>query len=152
MAHKSRKKHLEFELYLVPFIDLLSVCICFLLITAVWIQIGSLNVKQAIGGQAASDSTKKATLWVRLGAGGQVHLEAKDSKVPKKLASVSVAGLDGRPNAEQVQSLVSELRAKDESLSTALIQPQVGSVYEDIVNLMDHVKKAGILSLGLTPL
>ncbi|MBX9766535.1 MAG: biopolymer transporter ExbD [Bdellovibrionales bacterium] len=152
MAHKSRKKHLEFELYLVPFIDLLSVCICFLLITAVWIQIGSLNVKQAIGGQAASDSVKKATLWVRLGAGGQVHLETKDSTVPKKLASVNVAGIDGKPNSEQVQTIVSELRAKDQTLATALIQPDVGSVYEDIVQLMDHVKKAGIVSLGLTPL
>ena len=43
------KKGLNAELNLVPFIDLLSMCICFLLMTAVWVQIGVLDVKQGIG-------------------------------------------------------------------------------------------------------
>lgn len=38
----------NFDLNLVPFIDLLSVCITFLLATAVWTQIMSLQVDQAI--------------------------------------------------------------------------------------------------------
>ena len=52
---RHNKKHLDFELNLIPCIDLLSVCICFLLLTAVWLQVGSLSVKQAIGGQSAAD-------------------------------------------------------------------------------------------------
>ena len=43
-----RGKSQNFDLNLVPFIDLLSVCITFLLATAVWTQIMSLQVDQAI--------------------------------------------------------------------------------------------------------
>lgn len=45
---KGRGKSGNFDLNLVPFIDLLSVCITFLLATAVWTQIMSLQVDQAI--------------------------------------------------------------------------------------------------------
>jgi len=43
-----RGKTMNFDLNLVPFIDLLSVCITFLLATAVWTQIMSIQVDQAI--------------------------------------------------------------------------------------------------------
>jgi biopolymer transport protein ExbD len=43
---KSGKKPLDAELNLVPFIDLLVCCICFLLITAVWTQMKRVNVSQ----------------------------------------------------------------------------------------------------------
>jgi len=43
-----RGKSQNFDLNLVPFIDLLSVCITFLLATAVWTQIMALQVDQAI--------------------------------------------------------------------------------------------------------
>ncbi|HOX45613.1 MAG TPA: biopolymer transporter ExbD [Myxococcota bacterium] len=41
------KKPLNVELNLVPFIDLLTCLICFLLMAAVWIQIGKISVAQA---------------------------------------------------------------------------------------------------------
>lgn len=44
-----RGKVLNFDLNLVPFIDLLSTCITFLLATAVWVQVTTLQVDQAIG-------------------------------------------------------------------------------------------------------
>jgi biopolymer transport protein TolR len=47
-AGGGRGKGMNFDLNLVPFIDLLSVCITFLLATAVWTQIMSLQVDQAI--------------------------------------------------------------------------------------------------------
>lgn len=40
------KKSVDFQLNLVPFIDLLSVLISFLLMTAVWTQIAKIDVKQ----------------------------------------------------------------------------------------------------------
>ena len=45
------KKSLDSELNLIAFISLLSVLICSLLLTAIWIQIGSMDVKQAVGGR-----------------------------------------------------------------------------------------------------
>ncbi|HMV67876.1 MAG TPA: biopolymer transporter ExbD [Myxococcota bacterium] len=43
-----RGKNQNFDLNLVPFIDLLSVNITFLLVTAVWLQLSSVNVEQSI--------------------------------------------------------------------------------------------------------
>ena len=48
------KRELNSNLNLTPFIDLLSTCVCFLLITAVWIDIGSLEIKQSHGTEAAA--------------------------------------------------------------------------------------------------
>src|SRR2546430_3537368 len=48
-AAKGGKKLLDAEINLVPFIDLLSCCISFLLITAVWTQIAGLQVASSGG-------------------------------------------------------------------------------------------------------
>jgi len=50
---KGGKKSLDAELNLIPFIDLLIVNICFLLITAVWTQMARIKVSQKGKGQAA---------------------------------------------------------------------------------------------------
>jgi biopolymer transport protein ExbD len=42
------KKSLVVDLNLVPFIDLLTVCITFLLLTAVWTQTGRINIDQSV--------------------------------------------------------------------------------------------------------
>jgi biopolymer transport protein TolR len=52
---KSGKKPLDAAINLVPFIDLLSCCISFLLITAVWTQLARMDVTQK--GQGAAGST-----------------------------------------------------------------------------------------------
>jgi len=45
---KGGKKPVNVELNLVPFIDLLIVCITFLLLTAVWTQTGRINIDQSV--------------------------------------------------------------------------------------------------------
>lgn len=149
---RKRHKHLDFEINLIPCIDLLSVCICFLLLTAVWLHVGSMNVKQAVGGQAASDTAKKPTVWVNMGAEGDVSLDVRDARVPAKLAKVKIAGLGGRPNLENLAGFVQQLKAAEPELNTALIQPQAASAYEDIIDLMDQFKKSGVIDLGVSPL
>src|SRR3954469_16335928 len=54
-AAKSGKKPLDAQINLVPFIDLLSCCLSFLLITAVWTQLARMDVTQK--GQGAAGST-----------------------------------------------------------------------------------------------
>lgn len=146
------KKSLDVELNLVPFIDLLSVCICFLLITAVWIQVGSMNTKQAVGGQAAEDTTKKPTMWVYMQNAGQVILDVRDARLPSHLSKIKVDGLEGKPNFEKVNAAVAAIKTAEPALRTALIQPLASSVYEDIIELMDQFKKSGLIDLGVSPL
>lgn len=147
-----RKKHLEFEINLIPAIDLLSVCICFLLITAVWLNVGSINVKQAVGGQPQSETARKPTLWVQFGESGDVRLEVKDSSVPARLRTLSLKGNEGKPNLEQISQVAKELKTLEPTLSTVLLQPNAQSLYEDIIDVMDSFKKQGMGDLGVSPL
>lgn len=147
-----KRKHLDFELNLIPFIDLLSTCICFLLLTAVWLHVGALNVKQAVGGQSAAETEKKPTMWVMLGDKGDVTLDLRDARVPAKLAKVSIPGVDGKPNLENLKATLQQIKATEPALTTALIQPRATSVYEDIIDLMDQFRKSGLIDLGVSPL
>lgn len=147
------KKHLDFEINLIPFIDLLSACICFLLLTAVWVQVGTMDVKQAVGGQPAGETQKKPTLWVHMGNAGEVSVEVQDTdKVPAKLRKLTVKGVDGKTSFSDLENVVGELKSLEPNLRTALIQPQGQSVYEDVIAIMDQFKKQGLIDLGVSPL
>ena len=146
------KKSMDFELNLIPFIDLLSVCICFLLITAVWTQIGTLNTKQSVGAQTAASNDKKPLLNVSIDDLGNVTIEAKDSKISGKNSVYSIAAVSGRPHFAQIAEAVSQMRGNDPEILTALVQPKAATMYEDIIELMDQFKKGGIINLGVNPL
>jgi biopolymer transport protein TolR len=150
---KHSKKHLDFEVNLIPFIDLLSVSICFLLITAVWLSVGSLNVKQAVGGQAQEDTKKSPLVWVRLTTQGDVDLEVQQSSlVPAGLRKIRIPQVDKRVNWEGFEKAISSIKQVEPSLNTGLIQPTASTAYEDIIDVMDKLKASGMTDLGVSPL
>jgi len=64
---KGKKKALDAVVNVVPFIDLLSCCLSFLLITAVWTQVAKLQVSQSGGPSDApppSDKTLQLSLTI----------------------------------------------------------------------------------------
>lgn len=147
------KRHLDFEVNLIPFIDLLSTCICFLLLTAVWINIGAMNVKQAVGGQAASETPeKKPTLWVMMRESGDLEVETKDASIASNLARLLIASRGGKPDLGRLGEVVTQIRSLDGRVTTALVQPTAVSLYEDIIDIMDEVKRSGFIDLGVAPL
>jgi len=62
---KGGKKPLDAAINLVPFIDLMAVTISFLIMTAVWTQIGRLQVSQA-GGPSAEETPPSEVKTVQL--------------------------------------------------------------------------------------
>ena len=150
---RAHKKHLDFELNLVPFIDLLSVCICFLLMTAVWNQVGSMDAKQAIGGQPAAESEKKATIWAYLTETGNLDVEVKDSRAGKGgITKARIPAVENKPDWAQFETLIEQIKVQDPGISTALIQPKAVSALEEIVEVMDKFRKHGVMNLGVSPL
>lgn len=150
---RKHNKHLDFEVNLIPFIDLLSVCICFLLLTAVWVQIGAMNVKQAVGGQPAADTQKKPVMWVHMNDKGDLSLDVQESaRVAAAFRKTQINAIEGHPDFERLAEIVGKIKETEPALVTALIQPQAASIYEDIVRVMDQVKKAGLIDLGVAPL
>lgn len=150
---KHSKKVLDFEVNLIPFIDLLSVSICFLLITAVWMNVGSMNVKQAVGGQAQEDTKRSPQVWVRMTAKGDLDLEVQQSSlVPAAMRKLRVAQVDNKVDWEGFEKAIASIKALEPSLNTGLIHPTASTAYEDIIDAMDRLKKNGMTDLGVSPL
>src|SRR3954468_23063136 len=91
---KGGKKALDAELNLVPFIDLLSCCISFLLITAVWTQIGGLQVASSGGAPDQKPPEQQNTIDVKLllnDKGYSLQMAGASIDIPK------VNGKEGTP-------------------------------------------------------
>ncbi|MCB0361619.1 MAG: biopolymer transporter ExbD [Bdellovibrionales bacterium] len=140
---KNKSSHDQTEVNLVPFIDLLSVCISFLLFTAVWLQAGVMSSKQGLGTEAQSKEENPKSMWV--------ELEHKDSVL------VSTHGLKVNDNRRKMT--LSDLliyaeskREENPELRTALVFPSTHSNYEELIQTMNLLKKAKIVDIGISPL
>ncbi len=153
---KKSKQNLDVEVDLVSFISLLSVLICFLLLTAIWIQIGSINVKQAVGGQSAAETKKIPALWTKMQSDGKVVLQFQDfpRSITRKLgSSLTLRGTqEGKIDFEAFEKKIGEVITLVPDLKTGLVLPQGESRYEHVIQLMDEMKKSGLIDLGVSPI
>src|SRR6516164_120505 len=93
-----RRKRTNFELNLVPFIDVLSTCICFLLVTAVFVNLGSFHVSQAVGSEKSQEKPK-GSVTVSMGGHSDIRFEVKDVRGLRKGESmVTIKGEQGKVN------------------------------------------------------
>jgi biopolymer transport protein ExbD len=132
---KGGKRPLNAELNLVPFIDLLVCCICFLLITAVWTQMARINVNQQAPSSAAltppPDQVEKPKLKVsiEIGSDGYVITSGPDRLViPKKGEEY---------DTEMLGQRLTELGKSDLEKDYLRVLVQDGIAYKDIVRTMD---------------
>ena len=149
MAQGSQgKKNLNVELNLLPVFDILSVCICFLLMTVVWIEIRQMETKQAIGSQSASETTKEASIWMSIDESNNVIMTMKP-----------VAGAETRMMVPVKSGSIDFVKAKS-VLATAFsknvrmthILPSKNTKYDQVIRLMDVAKQVGIINIGLSPI
>lgn len=138
----SNKRELDFELNLLPMISMLAVCTCFLLVTTVWVQIGSLSSAQAYG--TSSDHDSESVLWIQV-SGDNLNLSVKQGpeKVLWSKAGIQEAALD---------SALKDLKGRFPQLSTGLVQPGAKTKYENLIRVMDIARKNDVRDLGVAPL
>lgn len=150
------QRRMNFELNLVPFIDVLSTCICFLLLTAVFINLGSVSVNQATGTESADKVKKTPHLELHLTERGDVIFRFKDvlprPRTGSFLPEQTVLGVDGKIHWPQVSATIAKLPAQSLGVATAIVQPAATSKYEDLIQLMDLLKGQQISQLGMAPL
>ena len=152
LTTKNGKKDLNFELNLLPVFDMRASCICFLLMTAIWIHVGSMDFAQALGG-AASGRENPPSIWAHLNPQGQIVFSVKDAqRVPSNMKQITLAGGDGRIRWKSVSAFIENIHREAPEIKTALIMPHGASPYEDVVQLMDVFKKRGIRDIGISPL
>lgn len=150
-----RHKSLDAEVNLVPFIDLLSMCICFLLMTAVWVQIGAMEIKQSKGTEAGAPGQYELNLNFTSPLALQVVLKKQGKnfqsfQVTAKQMDELLTNFEG-----SIQMLHQKIGMKgNESTSlitAAMITPKEGVNYGDMVRVLDVLRKNKILNLGIVP-
>jgi biopolymer transport protein ExbD len=145
------KKDLNFELNILPVLDILSVLICFLLLTAVWLQLGTIDTKQAIGDNSTAGAKNPPSLWVTLQKDGTVQLSLRDMPRTKNLED-SVAKTRTGVNWTTLDAKIQNLRNKWPDLKTSVVRPEARASYGDVIRIMDQLKKNQFDGVGLSPL
>lgn len=107
------KKPLDAAINLVPFIDLMAVTISFLIMTAVWTQVGRISVSQGGAGEATGDPVAVLEAHVtptglELKTGTLVLGTVKVTDDPKKLRDLLQQFRKEFPAAEQVTLTVDD--------------------------------------------
>lgn len=145
------KKELNADLNLTPFIDLLSTCVCFLLITAVWIEIGAVEIKQSKGTEAAA--SKKITYDLDLVYKSPTDLRLNLKKNGRRVKAFKVKTEDERSFQvslnETIQNKVLNFRNKAIEIATATVTPRTTVNYGHLVQTLDTLRKNEIINIGV---
>jgi biopolymer transport protein TolR len=144
------KKSLDAQLNLVPFIDLLSCCISFLLITAVWTQIAGLQVASS-GGPPEAPQKQENTVDVKLllsDKGYSLSMAGALIEIPKIAGKDGVLAYDRKSLDEKLKTLKTSL--PDQTAIT--VQPEDAVAYSDLVETVDSAMGQNLKNVTVAPM
>jgi biopolymer transport protein ExbD len=146
---KSGKKPLDAAINLVPFIDLLSCCISFLLITAVWTQLSRMDVAQKGQGAAGSqdeNTPPQLSLTLFINPDGYIFAtSAGDSQdIPKKGEEYDFTKL------ADVLKQIRQNPAVPADKHDIAVKANDAIIYNKIIQTMDVLIAAGFSDVGLS--
>ncbi len=139
------------ELNLVPFIDILSTCICFLLMTTIWIQLGSFNISQAAGSSGAQEKNPPS-IAVDLKPSGEVKLTMKDLPGHKNQVVDSVPARGGEIDFATFAAKMNQIHASYPDLKTVMLMPTQGIKFDDVIKTMQVFRDRQMAQIGLVPI
>jgi biopolymer transport protein ExbD len=145
---KGGKKSLDTAINLVPFIDLMAVTISFLIMTAVWTQIGRLQVSQAGGSSAEQQEEPDKTVPVNL------LITDKDLKLTVGGTSYEpipiVRDSQGRVDLTRLQERFKEIKTQLPDQSAITLQTEDSVRYEDLVRIIDQCNGDGLPNVSVS--
>lgn len=153
---KRNKRELDFELNLIPAIDVLSTCICFLLLTAVWINLGSLKLEQGTGEANASGKANPPSLWIEVARTGQLTLSTRDLPAGERglqgsVLSPSQSSLGSKVDRTKLDQAIELIQKKMPSIVTVIVRPQEKVAYGEVITVIDSLKAAKVKDVGIAP-
>ena len=135
------------EVNIVPFIDLMSVLVIFLLITAVWTQVSMIQIGSSIYGKKTEDEVTppppRAEVAFRVdvkSVGYRVLIGKKLTSIPKIAGQFDQAGL-----VSELKLIKEKYPEKNDSVLT--VEDELS--YETLVNGMDALLKAGFPEISI---
>lgn len=140
------KKNLDFDLNLVPFIDMFSVVLCFLIMTAVQISVGAIDLKQSTGTTSlTSDQTPVLVLSL---SESSLEFQLKNSKSDIRTS----LPLNSKNLKEEAQKVISSIKGRDEKLNSAIVLSAQSVSYQKIVTMLEILKGQGFGQVGISSL
>jgi biopolymer transport protein ExbD len=149
------RQGLNVDVNLVPFVDLLSVCICFLLMAAVWLQVSAVEVKQSHGTIADPDKNGyEYNVYFR----DRYDVKFVMTKAGKKAGGFVVQAENAEQFHEQLaikldESLLVAKKPNPEEppIDAAMITPSKKTPYGSMMMVMDMMRKRKIVNLAVVP-
>lgn len=140
-------RSVDFELNLVPFIDLMSMLISFLLITAVWTQVSMIQIGSSIygkkndTGQVEIPQREQVTLKVDVTHNGYFLTIGKQSFTIPKLNGA----YDDKSLIEQLKNLKGKYPDKTDSIVSLLDDIK----YDELIRGMDALMTSGFPEIAI---
>ncbi len=129
------KKAVDFQLNLIPFIDLLSVLISFLLMTSVWTQVAKIDVKQSPN-QITDDPTPPEEKEEKLNL--TVLVKATGYSVMKKNAVVKEIEKKGEDyDATTLSETLKQQRVEHPENEEIIVTCEDKVPYQELITVMD---------------
>ncbi|MBY0316195.1 MAG: biopolymer transporter ExbD [Bdellovibrionales bacterium] len=142
------KRDSNFEVNLVPFIDLMSVLITFLLITAVWTQVSMIKLGSSLNAKKNTDDVDKpppkadVPLRIDIKDGGHhVVIGPKQFDVPKKT--------DGAYDVVTLLARLMEIKQVYPDKMDAVVTMDEHLKYDFLIQGMDAVLQAGFPAISV---
>jgi biopolymer transport protein TolR len=147
---KGGKKPLDTAINMVPFIDLMAVTISFLIMTAVWTQIGRLQVSQAGGASTDEQQEEEKTKTVQL----TLMVSPTEMRLTADQSAFDPIPLTrddkGRPDLTKLVARFKELKAQLPDQSAITLQTEDLVRYEDLVRIIDECIGSGLPQVSVS--
>jgi biopolymer transport protein ExbD len=143
---KGGKKPLDASINLVPFIDLLSCCISFLLITAVWTQLARMDVTQkskAPSGAVDEPPTPSVSLTLYINKDGYIFSKSTGESTP-----IEMKGEDY--DYVKLADIMAQAKKDHPDKEDITIKSDDAIVYNKVIKTMDIVISAKFPTVSLS--
>lgn len=148
-SSKGGKKPLDTAINLVPFIDLMSVTISFLIMTAVWTQIGRLQVSNS-GGPSDPNKEEEQTKTVPL----ILLLTEKELRLTAGGSAFDpmpiIRDAKGKIDLTKLVIKIKELKVQLPDQSAITLQTEDTVRYEDLVRVIDECIGSGLPNVSVS--
>lgn len=144
-----RRRDLNMDLNLTSFIDLLSTIVCFLLISAVWIQVASLDIKQTHGTEGAA--SKKDSYEISLDYTKKDQMNVILKKNNRRISRKRIKAKDHEELMEKANTIVASwVDGKTKrKIDSAFVKPIKAVEYGQMIQALDVLRSNKIINIGV---
>lgn len=138
------KKAVDADIPLIPFIDLLLCCVMFLLVTAVWNRLASVDVSQQVPSPNAPADTPppEISYYLQVTHAGYTLASTAGDRIEIPLNGDAY-------DRDTLRTRLQERRAADPSRHDIIVSPEDGVHYEDVIAGMDMALGAGFSEVSV---